>query len=173
MAHALSPGPTRSWGPTIADPIGAAFRPVAAGHVGEWCSRERIAVGARPGQDVVLVRRVGATLDRSAVLVERSLAGQVVVRRMQVVDVTGNRDAPGVLPRAVADTIASVDEVRIAQRRALRAEVGAPSAIAAARGLRERPAVPVGAFEFAEVAALAGSDAGHEERHVLRAGLHG
>jgi hypothetical protein len=51
-------------------------------------------------------------------------------------------------------------------RGALGAEIGVPGLAAGAGGLGELLAMPVGAFEAAEIGAFAGTGAGDEERHT-------
>src|SRR5204863_4355938 len=82
----------------------AALRPVAAGGVAARGGEAPRRIG--PGEDVVLVRRVAAALDRLALLGQRRLLGDVGVLRMQVVQVLRHDDALGIAPRALADAIA-------------------------------------------------------------------
>src|SRR6185503_13341958 len=133
----------------------AALRPVAAGEV---LVGDRAAFGRRAGEDVVAVRAVAAAVHGLALLVEAGLLADPAVG-VQVVDALRNLLALGVLPRALADPVARVDLVG--------AEIGVQLAVAGAGGFRERLAMRVGAFQAAEVRALAGAGAGDEERHVL------
>src|SRR6185295_3934874 len=132
----------------VADHRGAlaALRPVAARRVD--IARDRGAVGLRAGQDVVHVRRVAAAVDDVAALGERSLLSEVVVA-VQLSHVVGDDDALGVAPRAGADAVARVDGRAAGAR--LRAEVGAPDAVARAGSGGERRAQAIGAGEAAEV----------------------
>src|SRR5438876_2749271 len=134
------------------DPF-AAFRPVAAGLV--VASGERRAVGLRAGQDVMFIRSFVPRGDDFTLLGERGLLVQVVVAAVQIGHVFRNDNAFGVLPRTGADAILGVDRLRT-----LRAEIGAPCPTAGARRSGHRLAELVGAFETAEVGALAGADAG-------------
>src|SRR5207237_1002479 len=56
--------------------------------------------------------------------------------------------------------------------RQCRAQVGAPVRVLGARGFGERVAMRIGAFEAAEIGAVALADAGYEERHVCLLGVH-
>src|SRR5262245_50131625 len=147
-----------------------ALGPVATGAV--VARRERAAVRLRPGQHVVPVGRVGAAVDRLALLGERRLLADLVVRAVEVIDILRDHLALGVLPGSAADAVARVDGVAT-----LGAEIGPPRAAAGAGALRQLLAMAVGALEAAEIAALAGSGAGEEERHAallrLRRTAHG
>jgi hypothetical protein len=57
----------------------------------------------------MLIGRVAAAFDRVALFGERGLLGEVVGLAVQFVDVLGDNDALGVLPRAIADTVARID----------------------------------------------------------------
>src|SRR4030095_9094412 len=89
------------------------------------------------------------------------LLREIVARAVQVGDVLGDDDAFGVLPRSLADAVLCIDSGLAVGR--LRREIGAPGFCARTRGLRQRLAVPVGAGNAAEIAALAGAVAGQEE----------
>src|SRR5215218_9853711 len=153
-------GHGRTLAPTLA--------PVAASHVRERRAGKGRAVWPAAGQHVVLVGFVGAAIHGLALLVQRRLFGEVVVCRMQLVDIPGDHGALGVLPGAGADSIACIDELRIVQGRSLGAQVGTPGAVTGARGLRQGLAMPVCALEAAEVCSLAGSDTRDEEGHSAR-----
>ncbi len=116
--------------------------------------------GLRGGEWVVLVWTIAAAVDHVASLGQRRLFGEMIVA-MKLVDVLGDDDPLGVLPGAMADAIARVDS-RLAVDR-LRAEVGMPRSIAGSRRLGELLAMPIRAFQAAEVCALADSGAGHEK----------
>ena len=139
---------------------GAALGPVAAGAI--VAAGESRAVRLRASKDVVTVRRVAATVDRLALLAQRVLLVDGVVRAVQVGDVLGDHGALGVLPRSAPDAVLRIDRAG-----ALGRQIGAPGLPARARGLRERLAVAVGAVEPAEIAAIAGTGAGDEEGHRI------
>jgi hypothetical protein len=101
----------------------------------------------------VPVRAVAAAVDRLALLIEPGLLVDLAVG-VQVVDATRDLLAFRVLPRAFADSIAGIDLVG--------AEIRPPLALAGARGLGERLAMPVGALQAAEIRAPAGPGAGDE-----------
>src|SRR5262245_65095022 len=146
--------------------------PVVAGHVPEASARRhRGAVEPRAGQDVVMVRLLGAILDRLAALVDGRVLVDVVAGRVQVLDVPRDAHALGVVPGALADAVARMDDTLVAELDALRAQVGTPVALAGSRRRGELLAVGVRAGEPAEIAALAGIRAGQEERHLLRAAV--
>jgi hypothetical protein len=63
----------------------------------------------------VPVGRVAAAVDHLALFVERHLLGEIVVT-MQLVDILGDNDALGVLPRAAPDPIVRVDGLGAARR---------------------------------------------------------
>src|SRR5436309_10112005 len=88
----------------MADDRGAlgAARPVLAGLV--LTRRKSAAVRHRAGQRVMLVGRVAATIDDIALLRQRGFFLQVVLA-VQLVNILGDGDALGVLPRALADAI--------------------------------------------------------------------
>src|SRR5678816_934327 len=88
----------------------AALRPVAAGGIAAGGRVPAHGIGA--GEDVVLVRRVAATLDRVALLVERGLLVDVALVRVQVAHVLRHHHALGVGPGAFADALARVDTLR-------------------------------------------------------------
>src|SRR2546429_7209409 len=96
----------------------AALRPVAARLV--IAARKCRPVGLRSGQDVVLVRRVAPPIDYVALLRYRGLLVQIV-GGVKLRHVFRDSDAFGVLPGAVADTVARIDGLR-----SLRAEVSVP-----------------------------------------------
>src|SRR5215211_1840227 len=146
-----------------------ALGPVAAGAI--LAGREGPAVRLRSGQDVVPVGRIATAIDRLALLVERSLFADLVVGAVQIVDVLGDGLALGVLPGPAADAVARIDGRAPARR--LRAEISMPGPVARPGRLRQRLAMAVGALDPAEIAALAGTGAGEEERHVVLLRLRG
>src|ERR1043166_4951516 len=140
----------------------AVLRPVAAGSVGAGC--EASAFHRRAGERVMHVGRVAPAIDDLTLLVERGLLGEIVVA-VELVNVVGNYGAARVLPGAVPDAGTGVDAGRAAD--ALCAQVGAPGAVARAHPRCEKLAVRVRAREAAEIGAVAQSDTGDEERHVV------
>ena len=92
---------------------------------------------------------------------------------MQLADVLGDDNALGIRPRTLADAVARVDRRTILGH--ARAQIGLPGLAAGSCCLREALAVRVRSGEAAEVAALAKTGAGGEERHliVLRKGAAG
>jgi len=95
---------------------------------------------------------------------------QVVGGRMKFIDIARDDNALGVLPRALADAITRIHCTRLVPHRRLRAQIGAPLAVARTGRLGERLAVCIGAGKAAEITALAQPNAGHEERHVFGPG---
>ena len=87
-----------------------ALCPVAAGAV--VARRERIAIGLRPGQDVVHVGCVATAVDHFPLLAQRGLLGDLVVGAVKLSDIVRDDRALGVLPRAGADAVARVDRTR-------------------------------------------------------------
>src|SRR6185312_6928190 len=83
-----------------------AARVVLAGHV--LVRRERVPLGSRAGQDVVLVWPVTTTGNYFAFFGEIVLLAELVVRAMQVIDAGRDHDAFDVLPGALADAVARV-----------------------------------------------------------------
>src|SRR5215831_7895148 len=140
-------------------PLGA-LRPVAAGPVLAGWKRAAVRRGA--GEDVVPVGRVAAAVDHLALLAQRGLLANIVLA-VQLVDILGDDDALGVLPRATPDAIARVDGRGPAH--GLGAEVRPPGAVTSPRRLRQRLAMPVRALEAAEVRPMAGAGAGDEKGH--------
>src|SRR5262249_20781034 len=135
----------------------AALRPVAAGLV--VAGRERRSVRLRAGQNVVHVGRIAAVLDHLALFGERSLLRKIVLP-MQLRNILGDHHALRVRPRALAATV-----LRVAGAGPRRAEERGPGLAAGAGRLRQRLTVPIGAFDAAEVGALADARAGDEEAH--------
>ena len=106
----------------------------------------------------------GSVVSFCAFLRNRRVGRDVGAIRMQIVDVDRDAHTVGVVPWAAADPIARVDRAFAVQVRD--AQIGAPRLVAAARVLRERLAVRIRAFDAAKVAALAQTNARHEERHL-------
>ena len=142
-----------------------AARPILARHVG--VAGNGTALRAGTGQNVVRVRRVAATVDDRSLFSERGLLGQIVSRRVQIIDTLGDDDALGVGPRAGANPVAGVDGLRT-----LGAQVSAPGFLTSARRLCQCLAMIVGTGQTAEIAAFAWPCAGYEKRHrrLLRQG---
>src|SRR5580692_4431061 len=135
--------------------------PIAARAI--LAGRERRAVRLRAGQGVMPVRRVAAAIDDVAFFGKRGLLGQVVLA-MQLRDILGDDDALGIGPGAFADAIACIG-CRLAVG-CLGAQIGVPGMAAGTGGLRELLATLVCARQPAEIGAVAGADAGDEERHA-------
>ena len=150
--------------------FGSALGPVAAHHVGKRRARKGRAVGPRAGQHVVLVGRLRAAVHGLTFFVQCRRFRQVIVGRVQLFDAPGDHDALGVLPRAGADSVARIHELRIVQCGRLRAQLGAPRAITGTRRLRKRLAVLVRALEAAQVGSLARPSAGHKNDMSLALG---
>src|SRR5712672_2416278 len=144
-----------------------AARPVVASQV--EIARESLAfqVGAR--QHVMHVGRVAAQFNGIALFIHNIRAGDLVVVAVQIGDAGGDDSALGILPGAVADTVARIDGAALGSR--VRAQIGAPSLGAGTSRSGELLAVLVGACKAAEVRAFAGADAGDEERHIVLLGL--
>src|SRR4029078_4930651 len=128
-----------------------AARPVLAGAI--LASREGAAFLGRAAQHIVTVRRAAHAGNGEAALGDRVLGAELVVVAVQVVDAGRDHRALEVLPRTVADAIARVDR-RLAGG-GLGAAIVVPGLAAGAVALRQRLAVPVGAFDAAQVGALA------------------
>src|SRR6478752_6656773 len=141
--------------------LGAA-RPVLAGAIlrGWECA----ALRRRAGQHVMTVRCEADTGNDEAAFSHRVIEAELVVVAVQIIDARRNDRALEILPRAVADAVARVDR-RLAGG-LLSAEIGAPGLAPRAVARRQGLAMRVGAFEAADVGALAGSGARDEERHV-------
>src|SRR5438132_1709909 len=103
------------------------------------------------------------TVDDVALLGQGGLLREVV-GAVQLVEILGDDDALGVLPRAAADAVAGVRR-RLAVG-CLDAEIGVPAAAAGTGRLRQLLALPVSAGQAAEIGALAGPDPGHEKAHA-------
>src|ERR1041384_842061 len=138
-----------------------AARPVLAGLV--LARRKGAAVRHRAGQRVVLVGRIAAAIDDVALLGQRGLLCQIVLA-MQFVDILGDNDALGILPRTLADAVARIDCGFAVG--GLGAEIGMPGSAARAGRLRQLLTVLIGAVEPAEIGTLADWRARHTEAHV-------
>src|SRR5207244_6811966 len=139
----------------------AALGPICASDV--FAAGERRAVRLRAGEDVVLVRRVAASIDDVPLFGQRGLLVEVVVA-VQLGYIAGNDDSLDVLPWTIADALARVDRRRARGR--TRAEIRAPGVISRAGGGGERLAMLVRAREPAKIRPLAGTRAGHEKSHA-------
>src|SRR5262245_48351179 len=141
-----------------------ATRPVAAGAIlGGW---ERAALRGRAGQHVVTIRREAHARNDLAALAQRRVEAQFIVVAVQIVDIGRDDLAFEILPRAVADAVARID--RRLTGGLLGTQIGAPGFPSGAVTLRQRLAILVGAFDAAQIGALAGPGAGDEERHTGR-----
>src|SRR5262249_12170905 len=138
--------------------LGAACPVLASAIV---CARERSTVRLRPGKYVMSVGRIAHAVDAVALLGHRRLLVEIV-RAVKLGNIVSNDYAFGVLPRSLADAVA-----RIHRACPLRAQIGTPGFSTCARCLRQRLAMPVGAFESGEIPTFSGSDAGDEETHAL------
>src|SRR5947208_13208893 len=140
-------------------------RPVVAGLV--FARREGAAVRLRAGQRVVLVGGVAAAVDDVTLLGQGGLLRQIVVA-VQFVDIFGDDDALGVLPRpvpdAVADAVARIDRGPAVSR--LRAEIGMPGLVTDHRALCEPLADLVRPGQTAEIRTFAGPGARNKKTHV-------
>src|SRR3954471_16013027 len=145
---------TQSLAIDVPDHRGAlrAAGPVAAGAV--FASREGLAVRRRAGEHVVAVRRKADAGNDETALGERRHRAELVVVAVQVVDAGRHDLALEVLPRALADAVASIGS-RLAVG-VLRREIGVPRLAARTMALGQRLAIPVGTLDAAEVGALAG-----------------
>jgi hypothetical protein len=82
---------------------------------------------------------------------------------VQFVEIRGNEQAFGVVPRALSDPVARVHRrLTIAWRRT---QVRPPRMIARTFGFGERGAMRISASQTAEVSTFAGIGTGDEERH--------
>src|ERR1043165_7850083 len=116
-----------------------ALAPVAAGALVR--AGEGGTIGLRAGQDVVTIRRVAASVDHIALLIQRSLLVEIVRRTVQVGDVLGDHRALGVLPWAAADAVLGINGTGT-----LRREISLPRLAGRAGSGRARGAMRAGAF---------------------------
>ena len=77
---------------------------------------------------------VAAAVDHLTLLVECGLLREIIVP-MQLVDILGDDDPLGVLPRPIPDAIACID--RLGAAHSLCTEIGAPGAAARTHRLRQ------------------------------------
>jgi len=136
--------------------------PVVAGQV--QVGRPRAAIGLRACQCVVPVRRHADPGDHVAAFRERGLLVEIVVRTVQFVDILGDHDALGVLPRSLADAVAGIDGTTRSRRTG--AQVGMPSLVARVNRVGQSVAMRVRAGEATKIAAFAEAGAGDEEGGV-------
>src|SRR5437868_3360455 len=108
----------------------------------------------------MFVRSFVVRRNNFALFGERRLLVQII-GGVQLRHVFRDDDALGVLPWTAADAVARVDGLR-----SLRTEIRMPCLVAGAGPGREGLAMLVGAFDPAEIGALAGSGAADKERHV-------
>ena len=101
-----------------------------------------------------------------ASLGQRRVHGKRIAVAVQIVDALGDGFALEILPRTVADAVARID--RRLTVGGLSAEIGAPGLSARAVALRQLQAKRIGAFQAAEIGALAGPVADDKECHVRR-----
>src|SRR6266446_2549028 len=114
----------------------------------------------------MLVGLLAHALDGLALLGQACFLADLVVVAVEIVDIGRDNNALGVLPGAGPDAVAGVDGSARIGGIGVAAEVGLPSLAARPRRLRQRLAVPIRAFEAAEIGALARPGAGDEEAHV-------
>src|SRR5262249_49033124 len=137
--------------------LGAACPVLACAIVG---ARERGTVRLRTGKHVMPVGRITHAVDAVALFGKRCLLIEIV-RAVKLGNIVSNDYTFGVLPRSLAGAVACIPRPR-----PLRAQIGAPGFSTGAHCLRQRLAMPVGAFKSAEIPAFSGSDAGDEETHA-------
>src|SRR5215510_15807443 len=141
-----------------------AARPVAAGAI--FAGRERAALRGGASQHVVTIRREAHARNELAALAQRVVEAQFIVVTVQIIKTGRDNLAFEILPRAVADAVACID--RRLPVSLLGAQIGAPSFPSGTVTLRQHLAMLVGAFDAAQVGALAQPGAGDEERHTGR-----
>src|SRR3954454_18933837 len=84
-----------------------AARPIAAGPV--LIGRERLTIGLRPCQDVMIIWGITSSSNDGATLGQRSLHVQFIIIAMEIVDSFRDDFALEILPRATSDAIAGID----------------------------------------------------------------
>src|SRR5262249_34395068 len=144
--------------------LGAACPVLASAIVG---ARERSTVRLRTGKHVMPGGRFAHAVDAVALFGKRRLLIEIV-RAVKLGNIVSNDYAFGVLPRSLAGAVA-----RIHRARPLRAQIGAPGFSTGAYCLRQRLAMPIGAFKSAEIPAFSESDAGDKETHAALLRLRG
>ena len=127
--------------------LSAALRSIATGHV--LAPGEGASISLRAGKDVVHVEAVATTLDHLALLGESRLFREVV-GAVQSVNVLGDDLALGVLPGTSPDAVPRVDGTLT-----LGTEIRPPLLVPSSRRGRKGLAMPVRAFEAAEIRTLA------------------
>src|SRR4051812_38801144 len=135
-----------------------AARPVLAGAI--LRRSESGAVRLRSRQHVVPIRLIAGAVDDITLLAQRGLFRQVI-STVQFGDVFGYHDAFGILPRALADAVASIHH-RLTFRR-LRRKISAPGFSSCAGSLRQRLAVIIRSGQATEVGATADTIGGDKE----------
>src|SRR4051794_28251798 len=135
-----------------------AARPVLAGAI--LAGRESGAVRLRSRQHVMPIRLIAGAVDDITLLAQRGLFRQVI-SAVQFGDVFRYHHAFRILPRALADAVASIHR-RLTIRR-LRRKISAPAFSSCAGSLRQRLAMIVGASEATEVGAIADTIGGDKE----------
>src|SRR5262249_5844651 len=128
--------------------LGAACPVLASAIVG---ARERSTVRLRTGKHVMPGGRFTHAIDAVTLLGQRRLLVEIV-RGVKLGNIVSNDYAFGVLPRSLADAVACIYRAR-----PLRAQIGAPGFCPCAHCLRQRLAMPIGAFESAEIPAFSES----------------
>src|SRR3970040_35664 len=99
----------------------------------------------------------------SAAFVERSKGTHPVRHAVEAIHIGGNLGAVGIEPRAGSDPVPGVYGVGT-----LCAEITAPRAVAYVGAFRQVLADGIGPFETSQIAAVAGTCAGHEKGHRPR-----
>src|SRR4029453_9365076 len=136
--------------------------PITACHIfAAWkCPTVRL----RAGEYVMHVRFITAGVDLITFFAQRGFFVEIIVVAVEIVDVFGDDDAFGILPRTFANAITGVDG-RLAVGRA-GTEIGPPGVVTRSNRLRERLAVFIGARQTTEVRSFSPSGAGNEESYV-------
>jgi hypothetical protein len=112
----------------------------------------------------VHIRFVAARVDGLAFFAKRGLFVDLIVVAVQIVDIFGDDDSFGVLPRTFADAVTGVNRGLPSGRAG--AELSTPGAIAGPDRLREGLAMFIGTRQASKVGSLAGANACDEERHI-------
>ncbi len=131
--------------------------PVTAGMV--FVIVECGAVDSRASENVVTIRIFTRAPDLIAAFIQCRFPVDIRGIAVQFVDVPGDQHACGVVPGTIADSIARI--------RALDAQVGAPGSRAGADRAAEELTMRIGAFQAAEIRAVARSVTGYKEAHRI------
>ena len=109
------------------------------------------------------IDRIAEARNNLALLAQRGVLADLGIGAVQVGHAGGDDDALGVAPRTSADPVTGIDSWLAVHGGV--AQVSAPSLVARPSAGRQRLAEAVGSGQAAEVAALAGIDAGDEKTH--------